>query len=443
MRIFFLFSLAIQAIIIYNIGVINYIVPCAIAGTYQEVDYMKILVINAGSSSLKYQLFDMTSGDVLAKGICEKIGAVGANASITHKRPGADKYELETPMPDHNAAIDLVLKTLTDKELGVIADVTEIDAVGHRFVHGGKYNESTIFNEEIISYVESIVPLNPLHGPASLKGLRACMKAMPNVPHVGVYDTTFFANMPEESYVYAIPYEWTEKYGVRRYGFHGTSHRYVSAEAAKIVGKPLEELKMVTCHLGSGSSVSAIKNGVAVDTSLGFTPQGGLPMGTRCGPIDPGIIPFIMKQENLTIDEVDSILNKKSGILGVSGVSSDAREIWSAAGNGNHRAELSMQLISHYAKHLIGSYAVEMNGLDVLVLTAGMGENDNQLRELILSDMDILGIKFNAELNRTAPRGTVIDLTAEGSKVKVLVVPTDEELMIAKDTEKMVKAAKA
>ena len=269
------------------------------------------------------------------------------------------------------------------------------------------------------------------------------MKAMPNVPHVGVYDTTFFANMPEESYVYAVPYEWTEKYSVRRYGFHGTSHRYVSAEAAKIVGKPLSELKMVTCHLGSGSSVSAIKNGIAVDTSLGFTPQGGLPMGTRCGPIDPGIIPFIMKQEGLTIDEVDSILNKKSGILGVSGVSSDAREIWAAADNGNHRAELSMQLVSHYAKHLIGSYAVEMNGLDVLVLTAGMGENDNQLRELILSDMEILGVKFNAELNRNAPRGTVVDLTAEGSKVKVLVVPTDEELMIAKDTEKMVLAAKA
>ena len=443
MRIFFLFSLAIQAIIIYNIGVINYIVPCAIARTYQEVDYMKILVINAGSSSLKYQLFDMTAGVALAKGICEKIGVAGITASITHKRPDADKYELETPMPDHNAAIDLVLKTLTDKELGVIADVNEIDAVGHRFVHGGKYNESTIFNDEIIAYIESIVPLNPLHGPASLKGLRACMKAMPDVPHVGVYDTTFFANMPEESYVYAVPYEWTEKYSIRRYGFHGTSHRYVSAEAAKIVGKPLSELKMVTCHLGSGSSVSAIKNGVAVDTSLGFTPQGGLPMGTRCGSIDPGIIPFIMKQENLSIDEVDSILNKKSGLIGVSGVSSDAREVWAAAENGNHRALLAMQLVSHYAKHLIGSYAVEMNGLDVLVLTAGLGENDWRIRELILSDMEILGVKFNKELNSTAPRGTVLDLTAEGSRVKVLVVPTDEELMIAKDTQKMVEAAKA
>ena len=404
---------------------------------------MKILVINAGSSSLKYQLFDMTAGNVLAKGICEKIGVVGTTASITHKRPGADKYELETPMPDHNAAIDLVLKTLTDKDLGVIANVSEIDAVGHRFVHGGKYNESTIFNDEIIAYVESIVPLNPLHGPASLKGLRACMKAMPNVPHVGVYDTTFFANMPEESYVYAVPYEWTEKYGVRRYGFHGTSHRYVSAEAAKIIGKPLSELKMITCHIGSGSSVSAIKNGVAVDTSLGFTPQGGLPMGTRCGPIDPGIIPFIMKNENLSIDEVDSILNKKSGLVGVSGVSSDAREIWSAVAQGNHRALLSMQLLTHYAKHLIGGYVAEMNGLDVLVLTAGMGENDRQMRELLLSNMEYLGIAFDKELNMNGPGGTVLDLTAEGSRVKVLVVPTDEELMIAKDTEKLVKASKA
>ncbi len=403
---------------------------------------MKILVINAGSSSLKYQLFDMTSGAVLAKGICEKIGVAGITASITHKRPNADKYEKETPMPDHNAAIDLVLKALTDKEIGVIADVSEIDAVGHRFVHGGKYNESTIFNDEIIAYVESIVPLNPLHGPASLKGLRACMKAMPNVPHVGVYDTTFFANMPEESYVYAVPYEWTEKYSVRRYGFHGTSHRYVSAEAAKLVGKPLEELKMITCHLGSGSSVSAIKNGVAVDTSLGFTPQGGLPMGTRCGPIDPGIMTFMMKTENLSADEIDTILNKKSGLVGVSGVSSDAREIWAAVDQGNHRAELAMQLVSHYVKHLIGSYAAEMNGLDVLVLTAGLGENDNRIRNLILSDMEFFGIKYNKELNDTAPRGNVIDLTAEGSKVKILVVPTDEELMIAKDTQKMVEAKK-
>ncbi|MBQ9132582.1 MAG: acetate/propionate family kinase, partial [Clostridia bacterium] len=251
---------------------------------------MKILVVNAGSSSLKYQLFDMTTGDVLAKGICEKIGISAGSGSITHKRPNAPKYEQETPIPDHDAAIQLVLNTLTDADLGVIADASEIGAVGHRFVHGGKIKESTLMDDETIAYIESIVPINPLHGPASLKGLNACRNAMPNVPHVAVYDSAFYAEMPEESYVYAIPYEWTEKYSIRRYGFHGTSHRYVSQEVAKLVGKPIEDLKIITCHLGSGSSVTAIKNGKAVDTSMGFTPQGGLPMGTRCGPIDPSIV---------------------------------------------------------------------------------------------------------------------------------------------------------
>ncbi len=400
---------------------------------------MKILVINAGSSSLKYQLFDMTDGKVLAKGLCEKIGVAGISATITHKRPGADNYQVDTPMPDHNAAIDLVLATLTDKEVGVIANTQEISAVGHRFVHGGKYQGSIVFDQEKIDYVESIVPLNPLHGPASLKGLRACMKAMPEVPHVGVFDTTFFANMPEESYVYAIPYEWTEKYSIRRYGFHGTSHRYVSAEAAKLLGTPLEELKMVTCHLGSGSSVSAIKNGVAVDTSLGFTPQGGLPMGTRCGPIDPGIIPFIMEKEGLTIGEVDNILNKKSGLIGVSQISSDAREVWSAAEAGDHKAKLAVGLISHYVKQLIGSYAAEMNGLDVVVMTAGMGENDHRIRNLILSDMEYLGIKYDREACKKNPFGAVATISTPDSPVTVLVIPTDEELMIAKDTLALVE----
>ena len=239
---------------------------------------MKILVVNAGSSSLKYQLFDMTDGSVLAKGICEKIGITPTSGSLTHKRPNAAKYETETAIPDHDAAINLVLNTLTDKELGVINDVSEIAAVGHRFVHGGTIKESNILDEEILAYIESIVPINPLHGPASLKGVNACRKAMPNVPHVGVFDSAFYANMPEEAYTYAIPYEWTEKYGIRRYGFHGTSHRYVSQEGAKMAGKPLEDLKMITCHLGSGSSITAIKNGVAVDTSMGFTPQDGLAM---------------------------------------------------------------------------------------------------------------------------------------------------------------------
>ncbi len=397
---------------------------------------MKILVINAGSSSLKYQLFDMESGEVLAKGICEKIGIDPTSGIITHKRPDADKYSMETPIPDHDEAIKLVLRLLTDAELGVIADASEIGAVGHRFVHGGKFKSSNILDDEKIAYIESIIPINPLHGPPSLKGVAACRKAMPNVPHVGVYDSAFFAEMPEESYTYAIPYEWTEKYGIRRYGFHGTSHRFVSQEAAKIVGKPLEDLKIITCHLGSGSSVTAIKNGKAVDTSMGFTPQDGLPMGTRCGPIDPSIVTFMIKQ-GYTAEELDTYLTKKSGLIGVSGVSSDAREVWAAVDQGNKRAKLAMDLVIHYARKLIGSYVAEMNGVDVLVITAGLGENDNLVRNGICTNLECFGVKIDEELNMNAPRGTFVDLTAEGSKVKVLVIPTNEELMIAKDTERL------
>ena len=261
---------------------------------------------------------------------------------------------------------------------------------------------------------------------------------MPTVPQVGVFDSSFYANMPEESYVYAIPYDWTEKYSIRRYGFHGTSHRYVSQEAAKLVGKPLDELKVITCHIGSGSSITAIKNGIAIDTSMGFTPQGGLPMGTRCGPIDPAIVTYMINQ-GLTADEVDNALNKKSGMLGVSGVSSDARDIWAAIDQGNARAKLAIDLVVHYAKQLIGSYVAEMNGVDVLVFTAGLGENDARARNLIATNMEWLGIKINEEYNLSAPRGQVLDLTAEGSKVKVFVIPTDEEYMIAKDTEALAK----
>ena len=400
--------------------------------------HMKILVVNAGSSSLKYQLFDMSTGVVLAKGICEKIGIAAGSGSITYKRPDQDKYEKETPIPDHNAALKLVLELLTDAEVGVVADISEIEAVGHRFAHGGKIKESKILDEETIKYIESIIPINPLHGPPALKGVEACKALMPNVPQVGVFDSSFYANMPEESYVYAIPYDWTEKYNIRRYGFHGTSHRYVSQEAAKLVGKPLEELKVVTCHIGSGSSITAIKHGVAIDTSMGFTPQGGLPMGTRCGPIDPAIVTYMINQ-GLTADEVDNALNKKSGLLGVSGVSSDARDIWAAIENGNARAKLAIDLVVHYAKQLIGSYVAEMNGVDVLVFTAGLGENDARVRNMISTNMEWLGIKINEEFNLNAPRGQVLDLTAPESKVKVFVIPTDEEYMIAKDTEALAK----
>ena len=399
---------------------------------------MKILVVNAGSSSLKYQLFDMTTGNVLAKGICEKIGIAAGSGSITYKPANADKYEKETPIPDHDAALALVLELLTDAKIGVVANISEIEAVGHRFAHGGKIKSSRILDEETIAYIESIVPINPLHGPPALKGVQACKKLMPGVPQVGVFDSSFYGNMPEESYVYAVPYDWTEKYSIRRYGFHGTSHRYVSQEAAKLVGKSLDELKVVTCHIGSGSSITAIKNGVAIDTSMGFTPQGGLPMGTRCGPIDPAIVTYMI-QQGMTADEVDNALNKKSGLLGVSGVSSDLRDIWAAVEQGNHRAKLSIDLVVHYAKQLIGSYIAEMNGIDVLVLTAGVGENDAKVRNMICTNMEYLGIKINEEFNLSAPRGQVLDLTAEGSKVKVFVIPTDEELMIAKDTEALAK----
>lgn len=400
---------------------------------------MKILVVNAGSSSLKYQLFDMTDGSVLAKGICEKIGITPTSGSLTHKRPNAAKYETETAIPDHDAAINLVLNTLTDKELGVINDVSEIAAVGHRFVHGGTIKESKILDEEILAYIESIVPINPLHGPASLKGVNACRKAMPNVPHVGVFDSAFYANMPEEAYTYAIPYEWTEKYGIRRYGFHGTSHRYVSQEGAKMAGKPLEDLKMITCHLGSGSSITAIKNGVAVDTSMGFTPQDGLAMGTRCGPLDPSIVTFMIRQ-GFTADEIDTYLTKKSGLIGVSGVSSDAREVWAAVDQGNKRAKLALDLVVHHARKLIGSYVAEMNGVDVIVITAGLGENDQLVRNAILTNLECFGVKIDEEKNLSAPKGALLDLTAPESKVKVFVIPTDEELMIAKDTERLAKA---
>ena len=400
---------------------------------------MKILVINAGSSSLKYQLFDMTDCSVLAKGICEKIGIAAGSGSITHKRPNADKYEKETDIPDHNAAIALVLRVLTDKELGVIKSIDEIAAVGHRFAHGGNIKESKILDKETLEYIESIVPLNPLHGPASLKGYAACKASMPNVPHVGVFDSSFYANMPEESYTYAIPYEWTEKYGIRRYGFHGTSHRYVSQEAAKLVGKPLDELKVITCHLGSGSSITAIKYGVAVDTSMGFTPQDGLAMGTRCGPLDPSIVTYMIRQ-GFTADEIDNALTKKSGLAGVSGVSSDARDVWAAIEQGNKRAKLAMDLVVHHARKLIGSYVAEMNGVDVLVVTAGLGENDAKARNAIFTNLECFGVKINEDVNFNAPRGSLIDLTAPDSKVKVFVIPTDEELMIAKDTQKLAQA---
>ena len=391
---------------------------------------MKILVVNAGSSSLKYQLFDMDERRVLAKGLCEKIGLSGA---VTHKRPGKATYSADYPMPTHDEAIALVLRLLTDPEWGVIDSVDEITAVGHRFAHGGKFTSSRMLGEEEMKYLESIVPINPLHGPPAIKGVNACRKLMGNTPMVGVFDTSFYATLEPKAYVYALPYEWFEQYGIRRYGFHGTSHRYVSAEAARFVGKPLEQLKIVTCHIGSGSSISAVRYGEAVDTSMGFTPQEGLPMGTRCGSIDPSIVTYMMKKTGMTPDEMDTALNKKSGLLGVSGVSNDAREVWAAAEAGNARAALAMDVMCQGAKKLIGAYVAEMNGVDVLVFTAGLGENDARAREKIASDLEFLGIRLDKEKNRNMERGVNAVISTDDSPVKVLVIPTDEEYMIAAD----------
>ena len=390
---------------------------------------MKILVVNAGSSSVKYQLFDMSTGAVLAKGNCERIGIDGA---VTHKRPGKPDYKAEASLPDHRAAIELILSLLCDGELGVISDVSEIGAVGHRFAHGGEFKGSCILGKDEIEYLESIVEINPLHGPPALSGLSACKAVMPSVPHVGVFDTSYYSTMEKKAYVYPIPYELYEKHKIRRYGFHGTSHRFVCKEAMEAIGNP--DAKVVTCHLGNGSSITASVGGVAIDTSMGFTPQEGVPMGTRSGSIDPTIVSYIMKKEGLSPDEVDKILNSKSGLLGVSGVSNDCRDIAKAAGEGNERARLALDVLVHYVKKIIGSFIAEMNGIDALVFTAGIGENERNLRESFCRNMDYLGIKIDEELNQSCPRGETVELTAKGASVRTFVIPTNEEYMIALDT---------
>ena len=390
---------------------------------------MKILVVNAGSSSLKYQLFDMESGEVLAKGLCERIGIDGA---ITHKRPGKEDYKKETELKDHKAAIELVLSLLTDAELGVIKSADEIGAVGHRFAHGGEIRQSSLLGEEELKYLESIIEINPLHGPPAISGFKGCKAVMPNIPHVGVFDTSYYSTMQEKAFVYPIPYELYEKYKIRRYGFHGTSHRFVCSEASKLIGTT--EAKIITCHLGNGSSITASVNGKAIDTSMGFTPNDGVPMGTRCGSLDPTVAPYIMKKEGLSPAEIEKLLNSKSGLLGVSGVSSDCRDISEAAANGNHRAALALDILVHNIKKIIGSYVAEMNGVDALVFTAGIGENDRVMRQNVCRDMSYLGVKIDEELNMSCPRGETVELTAPGATVRTFVIPTNEEYMIALDT---------
>lgn len=396
---------------------------------------MKILVVNAGSSSLKYQLFDMESGDVLAKGLCERIGIDGV---VTHKRPGKEDYKSDASLGDHKAAIELVLKLLTDSELGVISGVHEIGAVGHRVAHGGeKLRESSVIGDKELEYLESIVEINPLHGPPAISGIRACKSVMPNVKHVGVFDTSYYSTVEEKAYIYPLPYELYEKYKIRRYGFHGTSHRFVCAKALEALGK--SDARIITCHLGNGSSITASIGGKAIDTSMGFTPQEGVPMGTRSGTIDPTVVSYIMKKEGLSPDEVEKLLNSKSGLLGVSGVSSDCRDLVESAKAGNERAGLALDILAHYVKKIIGSYIAEMNGIDALIFTAGIGENNNYVRDLICKNLSYLGIEIDEELNMNSPRGAEVELTKPGAKVRTFVIPTNEEYMIALDTYALIK----
>ena len=396
---------------------------------------MKILVVNAGSSSLKYQLFDMDTNEVLAKGLCERIGIDG---SVTHKRPEKPDYQANVDFPDHRAAIECVLALLTDKDKGVIASVEEISAVGHRFAHGGeKLRASAVLGADEIKYLESIVGLNPLHGPPAISGFKACKEVMPNVNHVGVFDTSYYSDMEDYAYIYPIPYELYEKHKIRRYGFHGTSHRYVAGKAAELLGN--KNAKIITCHLGNGSSITATVNGKAVDTSMGFTPQDGVPMGTRSGAIDPTVVTYIQKAEGLTAEEADKVLNKEAGLYGVSGISSDCRDIREAAANGNYRAKLAMKILCHNIKKIVGSYIAEMNGEDAVVFTAGIGENDRALREEVCKEMSFLGIEIDEAYNQSCPRGEIVDLSAKGAKVKTFVIPTNEEYMIALDTQNLTK----
>lgn len=394
---------------------------------------MKVLVINAGSSSLKYQLFDMPEGKVLAKGLCECIGIEGG--TVTHKRPGKDNHQVKSHLADHEAALAWVLKLLTDPEVGVIADISEIEAVGHRVAHGGeKLQQSCLIDEEVIKYLYSIVKINPLHGPPAIAGMEGCRKLMKDVPMVGVFDTSFHSTMPDYAYVYPIPYEMYEEKGIRRYGFHGTSHRYVAGRVAELMGKDIKDLKIITCHLGNGSSITAINGGKVVDTSMGFTPQEGILMGTRSGTVDPTIVTYL-QSEGMTAAEVEKMLNKQSGFLGVSGKSSDARVVCDAAAEGDKRSQLALQILYYGIKKYIGAYTAAMNGLDALVFTAGIGENDADLRAAVCRDMDYLGVALNEETNKT--RGKEVDISAEGARVRTWLIPTDEEFMIAKDTARL------
>ena len=397
---------------------------------------MKVLVINCGSSSLKYQLINMEDESVLAKGLVERIGIEGS--VLKHEVAGKDKVVIETPMPDHKVALEIVMNALTDENHGAIKSLDEIHAIGHRVVHGGeKFSSSVIIDDEVIAAIEETCELAPLHNPPNLIGINACKELLPGKPMVAVFDTAFHQTMPKSTYIYALPYEYYEKYGVRRYGFHGTSHKYVSDRCADLMGKKVEDLRIITCHLGNGASVAAIDHGKVVETSMGFTPLEGLIMGTRAGDMDAAISTFLMDKLDLDCLEMNDILNKKSGVLGISGVSSDFRDIEKAAGEGNERAQLALDSYFKRVKKYIGAYWAVMGGVDAIVFTAGLGENSIESRAEICADMQEMGLEIDHERNNV--RGKEALISTDASKVKVFCIPTNEELVIARDTKELVK----
>jgi len=391
---------------------------------------MNVLVLNCGSSSLKYQLLEMDTEKLLCKGLCERIGIDG----ILKHSAGEKNIEAQLPMPNHEAAVKFVMEALVDKAHGVLASMADISAVGHRVVHGGEqFSDSVVVTGEVEKAIEDCCELAPLHNPPNLIGIRACKKIMPGVPQVAVFDTAFHAAMPEKAYLYAVPYEMYETHKIRKYGFHGTSHKYVSMAAAEMLGKPYNKVKTVTCHLGNGASICAVDGGRSVDTTMGLTPLEGLAMGTRSGDIDPAVIPFIMQKENLSAHEAVDILNKKSGMLGVSGVSSDFRDLSAAEEKGNERAKAALDLFCYRVAKYVGSYAAAMNGLDAVVFTAGVGENHSGVRERVCRYLGFLGLDIDDEKN--GQRGQAMDISKDGAKVRALVIPTNEELVIARDTK--------
>ncbi len=402
---------------------------------------MKILVVNAGSSSLKYQLIDMENEQMIAKGNCERIG--GTDSVLTHNAADGRRAVIEEAMPTHSEAFTCVIKALTESEAAVISSLSEIGAVGHRVVQGGMgFTESCLINDEVIAAVEKFNPLAPLHNPANILGIRACTAVLgEKVPQVAVFDTSFHSHMPKKAYMYGVPYEYFEKYGVRRYGFHGTSHRYVTGKVAELMGKDVKDLKIITCHLGNGASIAAVKGGISVDTTMGFTPLDGFIMGTRSGSLDPSVVTFIAENEGMTPAEIDTMLNKKSGVLGISGVSNDNRDVCEAAEAGNERAQLAIDMQNYQITKYIGSFVAAMNGVDAIVFTGGIGENSGDVRESVCDSLTYLGLELDKEFNKEHSRikGNDYKISTDASKVAVFAVSTDEEMVIARDTLELVK----